>query len=51
MREALDPWLFVWASYGLGAAAIGLLIVRSWLAMRLAERRRDDVRKKGARGR
>ena len=49
MREALDPWLFVWASYGLGAVAIALLIGWSWLAMRRAERRRDDVRGKGKR--
>ena len=45
MREALDPWLFVWASYVIGVGATVLLAGWSWLAMRRAEHRRDAVRR------
>jgi hypothetical protein len=45
MREALDPWLFVWASYGVGVGATVLLAGWSWFAMRRAEQRRDAVRR------
>ena len=45
MREALDPWMFVNVAYGLTFAATLLLAGWSWLAMRAAERRRDETRK------
>lgn len=45
MREALDPWLFVDAAYGLTIAATLALAGWSWLAMRAAERRREGTRK------
>ena len=46
MRETLDPWPFVIAAYGLGVAATLVLIGWSWLAMRRAERRREEARAK-----
>ena len=45
MREALDPWLFVNASYALGIGATLALVAWSWLAMRASERRRKGTRK------
>ena len=45
MREALDPWFFVNAAYALTIAATLTLAGWSWLAMRAAERRRDETRK------
>ena len=45
MREALDPWFFVHAAYGLTIAATLALVGWSWLAMRAAERRREAGRK------
>ena len=45
MREALDPWPFVMAAYALVIGATLVLVVWSWLAMRRAERRREDIRK------
>ncbi|MCK9542928.1 MAG: heme exporter protein CcmD [Novosphingobium sp.] len=44
MREVLDPWIFIWASYGVGLGAVALLVGWSWLSMKRAERRRDEVR-------
>ena len=44
MREALDHWPFVMASYALGIGGTLLLVGWSWLAMRRAERRRDEAR-------
>lgn len=44
MREALDPWLFITASYVLGVGATLVLVAQSWLAMRRAEARRDRSR-------
>lgn len=46
MRENLPQWDFVIASYVIGIAAIVALVIWSWLAMRRAEKRRDDVRRK-----
>lgn len=46
MREALDPWPFVIAAYALGLGSTLVLIAWSWLAMRRAERRRDEARAK-----
>jgi hypothetical protein len=45
MREALDPWLFVNAAYALCIGATLALVGWSWLAMRAAERRREETRK------
>jgi hypothetical protein len=46
MRETLDPWPFVIAAYALGVAATLALVGWSWLAMRRAERRREEARAK-----
>ena len=45
MRETLDPWFFVNAAYALAIAATLALVAWSWLAMRAAERRRDETRR------
>ena len=44
MRETLDPWFFVNAAYALTIAATLALAAWSWLAMRAAERQRDEGR-------
>jgi hypothetical protein len=44
MRETLDPWFFVNAAYALAIGATLALVAWSWLAMRAAERRRDEAR-------
>ena len=44
MREALDPWPFVIAAYALGIGATLWLTAWSWIAMRRAERRREEAR-------
>ena len=44
MREGLDPWPFVIAAYALGAGATLALVAWSWLAMRRAEKRREEAR-------
>jgi uncharacterized membrane protein YgdD (TMEM256/DUF423 family) len=44
MREALDPWPFVIAAYALAIGGTLALLGWSWLAMRRAERRREDTR-------
>lgn len=46
MREALDPWPFVLAAYALGVLGTLALIGWSWLAMRRAEARRDEARRR-----
>ena len=46
MREGLDQWTFVVAAYAVGAGAILLMVAWSWLSMKRAERRRDEVRGK-----
>ena len=46
MREALDPWPFVMAAYALGVGATLALAAWSWLAMRRAEKRREEARAK-----
>ncbi|MGN3975408.1 hypothetical protein [Tsuneonella sp. SYSU-LHT278] len=45
MRESLDPWPFVIAAYALVVSATLILAGWSWLAMRRAERRREESRK------
>lgn len=44
MKEALDPWPFVIAAYALGIGATLALVAWSWLAMRRAEKRREEAR-------
>jgi hypothetical protein len=44
VREALDPWPFVIAAYALGVGATLALVAWSWLAMRRAEKRREEAR-------
>ena len=44
MREALMQWDFVYAAYALGVGGTAALIAQSWLAMRRAEKRRDQAR-------
>ena len=46
MREALDQWDFVIAAYAVGLVGTIAMIVWSWMAMRRAERRRDEVRRR-----
>ena len=46
MREALDQWHFVIAAYALTIGATLVLAAWSWLAMRAAERRRGEGRRK-----
>ena len=45
MREGLDQWTFVMAAYAVTIAGTLALVGWSWLAMRLAERRRDEGRR------
>jgi len=44
MREALDPWLFVYAAYALGVGGTVLMVFWSLLSMHRAERRRERSR-------
>jgi nitrate reductase gamma subunit len=44
MREALDPWLFVYTAYAIGIGGTMLMISWSLLSMRRAERRRERSR-------
>lgn len=46
MREALNQWDFVIAAYLVAVAATLALVAWSWLAMKRAERRRDEARGK-----
>lgn len=46
MREALDQWTFVYASYALVIGGTLFLVGWSWLSMKRAERRRDKARGK-----
>jgi len=46
MREALDQWDFVIAAYAVGLLGTVAMLAWSWLAMRRAERRRDEVRRR-----
>lgn len=46
MREALDHWPFVMGAYGVGAVAMAWLSVWSYTAMRSAEKRREEMKRK-----
>lgn len=50
MREALDQWNFIIASYAIGIVGTVGMIGWSWLSMRRAEARRDAVKRNGKRG-
>jgi hypothetical protein len=49
MREAMDPWTFVVASYVIGIGATAFMMAWSLLTMERAERRRDQARGQGKR--
>jgi hypothetical protein len=44
MRETLNEWNFVLASYAIGIGSTLAMIAWSWIAMRRAEARRDRSR-------
>ena len=46
MRESLDHWPFVIGCYAVGLIALALLIVWSYRSMRVAEKRRDELKRK-----
>ena len=46
MREGLDPWLFINASYAVGVIGTLALVGWSWLGMRRAEARRERSRER-----
>ena len=46
MREALDQWTFVYAAYAVTIAGTLVTLGWSWLAMRRAERRREEAKRK-----
>ena len=46
MREAFDPWLFIWAAYAIGVGGTALMVGWSLVAMRSAEKRRERSRER-----
>ena len=46
MREGLDQWTFVIAASAVAVIGTLALVAWSWLAMRAAERRREQGRRK-----
>ena len=46
MREDLDQWLFVYAALGVTLVGMLVLVLSSWMAMRRAEKRRQETRRK-----
>lgn len=42
--ESLNHWHFVIAAYVIGLGGTAALVAQSWLAMRRAERRREEGR-------
>lgn len=46
IRESLDQWPYVLAAYGVTVLATVLLAGWSWIAMRRAEKRRENTRGK-----
>ncbi len=46
MKEALDQWDYVVAAYAIGVLGTLAMIVWSWAAMRRAEARREQARRK-----
>ena len=46
MREQLNQWDFVLLAYGIGLAALALLVIWAWRAMTRAEARRDAIKRR-----
>ena len=46
MREAFDPWMFIYAAYAVGVGGTAIMIGWSLVAMRNAERRRERSRER-----
>lgn len=46
MREVVDAWAYVWASYAVGVGGTLLLVATSWLGMKRAEARRERSRER-----
>jgi len=46
IRESLDQWDFVILAYAVGVLGTLAMVGWSWLAMRRAEKRRDEVKRK-----
>ncbi|WP_324827903.1 hypothetical protein [Qipengyuania zhejiangensis] len=46
MREALDQWDFVIAAYAVGIVGTLGMVAWSWAAMKRAEHRREEARRK-----
>ena len=45
MQETFAQWPYVIAAYALGVGATLAMVATSWMAMRRAEKRRDEARK------
>ena len=45
-HEALNQWQFVVAAYSIGLGGTLALVAQSWLAMRRAERRREETKRR-----
>ncbi len=46
MRESLDQWAFVYTAYAIGIGGTLAMIAWSWIAMKLAEARRERAKRK-----
>lgn len=46
MREAMDPWTFVVASYVIGVGGTLAMVAWALLTMRRAEKRRDAAKRR-----
>ncbi|MDA7787812.1 hypothetical protein N8940_01080 [Sphingomonadaceae bacterium] len=46
MREVVNEWNFVIAAYVVGVGGTLVMVGWSWLAMRRAEKRREEARRK-----
>lgn len=46
MREALEHMPFVYGAYAVTIVSTLFLVAQSWLAMKRAEARRDEVKRK-----
>ncbi len=45
-QEALNQWDFVVAAYAVGVGGTLAMVAWSWIAMKRAEARRDEVKRK-----
>ena len=46
LRESLPQWDYVIGAYAVLLIAMGALIMWSWLSMRRAEKRREEVKRR-----